>query len=84
MSRYGFLAVSLVLFCIGIFVIFNSIPWGSEAANGYLRSQGGGMDTTQFMIILQEYINAYRVVGGILAITGGLGCIRGIKLSDAQ
>jgi len=40
----------------------------------------GGMDAAQFTIALQEYINMYRWVGGIFAITGGLGFVKSIEL----
>lgn len=80
MSRSLFSVVSLVLFAAGLFVIFNSVRWGSEAANAYLRSQGGGMDTNQFIIFLQEYINNYRWTGIILSIIGGLGFVKAIGL----
>lgn len=38
------------------------------------------MDTAQFVIVLQEYINTYRWIGGILAIISGLGFIKAIEL----
>jgi hypothetical protein len=79
MSRFSLMIVSLVLFVIGLFVIFSSINWGSEAASAYLRSQGGGMDSTKFMIILQEYINMYRWMGGILSIVSGAGLIKALE-----
>jgi hypothetical protein len=71
--------ISLVLFAVGVFTLFSSVAWGQEAANSYLRSQGGGMDTAQFMIVLQEYINAFQWLGGILSFIGGLGFIRAIE-----
>ena len=80
MSRSLFTIVSLVLFVIGLFVLFNSVPWGSGAANAYLRAQGGGMDGGQFMIVFQEYINVYRWIGIVLSVLGGLGFVRTIEL----
>ena len=79
MSRSVFMITSLVLLVVGLFAIFNSINWGSEAANAYLRSQGG-MDTAQFMIVLQQYIDIYKWIGGILAVISGLGFVRAIEL----
>jgi len=75
-----FVIVSVLLFGVGLIVIFSSVSWGSNAANAYLRSQGGNMDAAQFTIALQEYINMYRWVGGIFAITGGLGFVKSIEL----
>jgi hypothetical protein len=72
--------ISLILFVIGSFMLFSSVAWGHEAANSYLRSQGGGMDTAQFMILLQEFISAYKWFGGILSLIGGIGFVRAIEL----
>lgn len=72
--------VSLVFFLTGLLVLFNSVGWGSAAANAYLRAQGGGMDGAQFMIVFQEYISMYRWMGSILSIIGGFGFFRVIEL----
>ena len=80
MSRSLFMVVSLVLFIVGLIVILGSVSWGREAANAYLRSQGGGMDTAQFMIVLQDYISIYRWIGSILSIMSGLGFVKAIEL----
>jgi hypothetical protein len=72
--------ISLVIFVIGMVVLFNSVVWGSAAANTYLRSQGGGMDGSQFMIVFQQYIEIYRWLGSILSIIGGLGFVKAIEV----
>jgi hypothetical protein len=72
--------ITALLFVIGLLVLFNSVAWGQAAANSYLRSQGGGMDAGQFMIVVQEYINSYRWFGGILALISGVGLVRAIEL----
>jgi hypothetical protein len=80
MNRSWFMLISLILFVIGSYILFNSITWGQEAANSYLRSQGGGMDGAQFMIVLQESINIYKWFGIILSLVSGLGIVRAIEL----
>lgn len=80
MSRTFFMIIALVLFAVGLLMIFNSVAWGQKAANSYLLAQGGGMDSAQFMIVLQESINTYRWVGAILSLIGGLGLVRGTEL----
>jgi hypothetical protein len=72
--------ISLVLFVVGLFVMLGSVTWGHEAANGYLRAQGGSMDAAQFAIVLQEYINTYRWIGGLLSILSGLAFVKAIEL----
>jgi len=78
-SRSLFIASSLALFVVGLFVMFSSVSWGRGAANAYLQSQGGGMDTAQFMIVLQESISACRWIGGVLALAGGFGVVRALE-----
>ena len=80
MNRFWFMMISLILFVIGSFIVFNSVAWGSEAANSYLRSQGGGMDGAQFMIVVQESITTYRWFGVILSLISGAGFVKAIEL----
>lgn len=80
MSRSLLMVMSLALLAVGLFVMFRSVPWGMEAANAYLQSQGGGMDTNQFVIVVQESIRAYRWIGSVVAVIGGFGFIRTIEL----
>ena len=79
MIRFSLLAISLILFVTGLVLIFSSVGRGIDAANTYLLSHGGGMDTNQFLIIQQEYINTYQWLGGILAVIGGLGFVRAVE-----
>jgi hypothetical protein len=80
MSRSAVWILSLVLFATGLFLVFSSVNWGSNAANAYLRSHGGGMDGTQFAVVLQQSISMYRSIGGILSLLGGLGFVKAIEL----
>lgn len=80
MSRSSFMVISLALFVVGLFIAFSSVGWGSGAANAFLRSQGGGMDTARFTVVLQGYIDTYRWLGIVLALTGGLGFVKAIEL----
>ena len=79
MSRRSFVVISLVLFFIGLFIVFNSVSWGDNAANAYLLSQGGSMDSSRFEVALQEYINMYRWIGSIVSLISGLGFIKAIE-----
>lgn len=82
MFKFSFMTLAALGFIAGLFLVFNSVSWGIEAANKYLQSQGGGMDTSQFMIILQEYINMYRWSGSILSGISGLGFIKAIEFKQ--
>ena len=80
MNRRLFVIVSLALFVIGLIVVADSVSWGSAAANAFLRSQGGSMDTVQFTSILQGYIHAFRTIGSILSFLGGVGILKAIEM----
>lgn len=80
MSRVWLMVVSLVLVALGLFMVLNSVTWGSAAANAYLRAQGGGMDGSQFTIVFQQYIETYRWIGSILSIISGMGLVKTIDI----
>lgn len=79
MNRNSFLIPALVVLAGGLLLIINSVGLGSQAANNYLLSQGGGMDSGQFMIIMQESIQTYRWVGVVMSFLGGFGFLRSIE-----
>ena len=80
MNRSWLSIVSLALFVIGLAVVFRSVPWGIDSANAFLRSQGGGMDGNQFMMVVQGSIDVFRWMGGILAAVGGFGLVRSLEI----
>ena len=84
MNRNTLLIVAMVLLAVGLVLIVNSVGWGSQAANTYLQSQGGGMDGAQFAIVLQESIQTYRWVGVVLSLLGGLGVLRSLGNGAGQ
>jgi hypothetical protein len=79
MTRFSFLLISLGLLVIGLVLVFSSVGRSVDAANAYLGSHGGSMDTAQFTILLQEYIHTYQWTGGILAVLGGLGLLHAME-----
>lgn len=79
MIRFTLLGISLVLLVTGLVLLLGSVGRGVDSANAYLASHGGGMDTNQFMVLLQEYIHTYQWIGGLAAAIGGLGLIRSIE-----
>ncbi|HEX2989752.1 MAG TPA: hypothetical protein VHO49_03685 [Anaerolineales bacterium] len=76
MNRNFASILALVVLAGGLLLMINSVGWGSQAANNYLLSQGGGMDSGQFMIVLQESIQTYRWVGMVLSFLSGFGFLR--------
>jgi hypothetical protein len=71
--------VALVIFVVGLFLVLNSVNLGNAAANAYLQSQGGGMDTAQFLIVLQEHIQTYKWIGAILSVISGFGFVKAME-----
>ncbi len=84
MMKISLLVISLALLVIGLLLLVGSVSRGVEAANAYLISHGGDMDTNQFMIIQQEYINTYQWIGGILSLIGGFGLVRAIEIRSRE
>ena len=79
MNRLTLLVISLVLFVVGLVLLFNSVSWGMDMSNAYLRSQGGSMDSTQFTVVMQGYMQVFRWTGGILSLLGGLGALQALE-----
>ncbi|HEX5838012.1 MAG TPA: hypothetical protein VFY26_09275 [Anaerolineales bacterium] len=79
MNRNSSSILALVVLAGGLVLMINSVGLGSQAANNYLLSQGGGMDSGQFMIVMQESIQTYRWVGVVLSLLGGFGFLRSLK-----
>ena len=84
MTRFSVLVISLVIFVIGLVIMFASVSRGIEMANAYLASHAGSMDTAQFTVIMQEYIHLYQWIGGILSLIGGLGLVRAVELHSKE
>lgn len=80
MNRNFSSILALVVLAGGLVLIINSVGLGSQAANNYLLSQGGGMDSGQFMIVLQEWIQTYRWVGVVLSFLGGYSFLRSMEI----
>ncbi|MHB1125733.1 MAG: hypothetical protein ACYC2T_02070 [Bacillota bacterium] len=68
------MVISFIVSVIGFRYILNAANWGNEAANKFLQAQGGSMGS-EFSLILQEKIIAYRLTGTILLSLGGLGLL---------
>ncbi len=76
--------VSLIAFIAGLVIIINSAGWGIDSANAYLRAHGGGMDSAQFLMIVQGYVNSFCIIGAVLLFLGGLGCLISIIFLEMQ
>ena len=65
----------VLMFTGGVFLIGNSVHYGTHDALGGLRANSGGMDTSTYQIYLQQSIEKYRALGVVFSLLGGLGFI---------
>jgi len=63
----------LISFVIGMVLTLSCIDLGSNHAHNILTNHGGSMDTSKFMIYLQESIRTYRELGIALLMISALG-----------
>ncbi len=69
-KQYGFLILMLILTLVGYLKLKNSVSDGINAANNYLRSMGGSMDSEQFNAIQSTFAISHSMLGGILFAVG--------------
>lgn len=69
-KKYGVLILSAILTIAGFVRLKTSVNGGLEAADNYLVSAGGTMDSEQFNVIQHGYIVANIVLGGALFVIG--------------
>jgi hypothetical protein len=66
----------------------NSVEWGVEQANNFLReNKGGSMGTDEYHIMLQSFIEQWRWKGGFLFSLSGIvfvTCIFGFIFKTVQ
>ena len=62
--------ISTAVALVGLWVLVQSPTMGMDAANGYLRAQGGSMDTAGFIAVAASYMESYRWLGAILLAVG--------------
>lgn len=74
-QKYLKILVFAAVFSIGLVILMNSIKAGSQDASELILSQGGSMDTAQYLIFLEQSIVTHRYVGAITALIGGLGLV---------
>jgi hypothetical protein len=67
------------IFIVGIITLMKSINLGNDEVSNIMNAQGGSMDTSTYLIYLEQSITKYRFIGSILAILGGLGILKNIK-----
>jgi hypothetical protein len=64
-----------VVFVIGIIFLSSSIKLGDNEMSNIMKANGGSMDTSKYLIYLEQSIMNYRIIGSILSLLGGLGVL---------
>ncbi|MEX0136857.1 hypothetical protein MN033_13635 [Bacillus nitratireducens] len=72
--------VSVLVSIIGMYILINAPEMGSEAAGRSITEQGGHMDTSTYLAILQGYGNSYTILGTICLFMGLLSLISIISI----
>lgn len=70
-----FVVVGVLLFVVGIIVLFNGTNIGIDIANKALHANGGSMDTEMYHFIMKSSALSYQIGGGIFAFIGGASTI---------
>lgn len=65
----------LVIFAMGILLIFQSTKRGFEKGNDAIWENGGSIETSKYNRIVEESIKNYRITGIIFAAVGGVGVL---------
>lgn len=64
-KQYGLFVITIVLTLVGYLKLKSSVNDGIDAANTYLSSVGGSMDSTQFTAIQNMFVISNVILGGI-------------------
>ncbi|MGL6184467.1 MAG: hypothetical protein ACRC1T_03715 [Clostridium chrysemydis] len=59
--------IRIIIFCIGLYIIYNSIIWGREDAVNYI-SGSNWTDGAQFNVLVDKSILKYMILGVLVAL----------------
>ncbi|MDF2521414.1 MAG: hypothetical protein K0R84_2042 [Clostridia bacterium] len=69
------LIVMLILFLVGLIILFSSTSIGENAGGKAIRAHGGSMDTNSYNYIMNSTTENFRTGGMVIAFVGGLGVL---------
>ncbi|MFK4426362.1 hypothetical protein ABH959_003502 [Bacillus sp. RC51] len=72
--------ISALVSIFGVYILINAPEMGSKAASRSVTEQGGHMDTSTYLAILQGYGNSYTILGAICLFMGVLSLILVISI----
>lgn len=59
--------IRIIIFCIGLYIIYNSVFWGREDAVKYI-SGSNWTDGAQFNVLVDKSILKYMILGVLVAL----------------
>lgn len=62
-------------FFLGILILLNCIPFANQEISNIMHANGGSMDTGKFLIVYEQSVIKFRVLGSLLSVLGGLGML---------
>lgn len=71
----GSLKCMVISFIIGMILIFLSTSIGLKMGYDAIQASGGGMETSQYEIIVKSNIDNFRTGGFVFSFIGGLGIL---------
>ncbi|MED1382863.1 hypothetical protein COL41_10765 [Bacillus mycoides] len=76
--------ISALVAIIGVYVLINAPEMGSKATSESVAEQGGHMDTSTYLALLQGYGNSYTILGATCLFMGLLSLISIISIISIQ
>lgn len=65
----------VILFVIGIILMFCATNIGRELAYHAIQANGGSMDTEEYMFIMKSQTLSFQLIGVVCSIVGGIGAL---------
>lgn len=69
------LKIMLVLFVVGLFMMFKSTSIGQRAGSIAINANGGSMDGQQYNNVIVSTTENYRTGGMVISLVGGFGVL---------
>ncbi|MBK1813223.1 hypothetical protein JHL18_21610 [Clostridium sp. YIM B02505] len=70
------------IFVIGIIILMNNTKLADSDMTNIMKDHGGSMDTSYYLIYLEQSIIKYRTLGCILSVLGGLGVLVNTRIRE--
>lgn len=79
-NKFILMPIFIIVLIIGIVMLINCVKYGQHDMHKLLDSNGGSMNTDQYLICLKKSIDKYTIIGTILSIFGGLGILQSVSM----